>query len=128
MREIKFRGKPLSKDLGWQFGDILHVDYLPESVLIGGVKYDEYGKKFQSGILVHPDTIGQLTGLPEKHGKDIYEGDICHSEQAGGDVLIYWSKECAGFYARLLNEDYGDEACLLDDLEVIGNIHEKEGK
>jgi len=66
----------------------------------------------------------QFTGLSDKNGKDVFEGDLIKWAIGGGIVQeVYWNtKECA-FYARPFSMD-NTESWLDSSCEVIGNIHE----
>lgn len=66
MREIKFRAKDCSGQ--WVYGDLIHKRHDKEAILI----QDERGL----GSDVDTTTIGQYTGLKDKNGKEIYEGDV----------------------------------------------------
>lgn len=116
MREILFRGK--EKDGGsfdgkWRYGDLVRVKE-------GSVTKTRIFEK-NIGYLVVPETVGEYTGLTDKNGKKIFEGDIIRSNSERG-YIEYYPNDCAfdvvddhGFY-WLISE--------MSNIEVIGNIHD----
>jgi uncharacterized phage protein (TIGR01671 family) len=124
-REIKFRG--LRTDgKGWVYG---YYVYRPDGKhLIYWQPFDEASQNTYHEVL--PETVGQFTGLLDKNGKEIFEGDvviICTLEN-NPHGCIEWN-ETFGAYWINDNDKYtfgGESVCKLtaQSFEIIGNIHE----
>lgn len=123
LRKIVFRGK--SKHTGeWLYGDL---EYDRQKDIARIHTYNKDGI-YERQYIVNNETIGQFTGLYDKDGKEIYEGDILKWDKGRLyvvkflDGMFYASvEECnegilGGFPLHRLTE-YEDGKC-----EIIGNI------
>ena len=132
MREYKFRGKRIDNGK-WVYGHYFTSPLTDEN---SGTTPD-MGWYFLSGkvrhcierdhvvFVVNPETIGQHTGLKNKNGTDIYEGDVLldRYDECQGEVKY---SDDDGMYALYTvdNEFYDFADIDSTDFEVIGNIYE----
>lgn len=123
MREIKFRAKEMGHH--WVYGD-----------LVRDGNFDSTSIRCKNGVYANVDytTVGQFTGLYDKHGEEIYEGDIIRSfDSSGNSIYHHIEYREASFVAILktnrfaidfiegtLTQDWLNEF----DKVIIGNIHD----
>ena len=118
-REIKFRGK--RKDNGkWIFGGYMKNK---NGTYISDTENYHLNASYKHYLVV-PETVGQYTGLKDKNGKEIYEGDIVTKCNVPYTVMFdpqgYW---CLDGNGALNSEMLSSE---LLHFEVIGNVYERE--
>lgn len=115
MREIKFRGKCLDNG-EWIYGSLIFIDGRKPHI------FSNHG-----AVEVNPATVGQYTGLKDKSGKEIWEGDVVNVFFGSDPVPMQVLFELGGWKVE---DQYGDEAHDLDyyagcdEVEILGNMHD----
>lgn len=134
MREIEFRVWDNQEKVYLNKKDIA-IDNLG-NIFVFEVCDDNDADLWHVRILSDPDNeryiLEENTGLTDKNGRDIYEGDIVSvrdspvdTEDEKGVCFVAWSSVLAGFILKG-SDAYKFDEQLLSDLKliVIGNIHE----
>jgi uncharacterized phage protein (TIGR01671 family) len=140
-RKIKFRGQCI-KSNNFVFGDLIHgvgpksrnMYILPNEINLAYVKHCDP----LDGVKVIPETVGQFTGLVDKNGVEIYEGDIFQynehyayrlpSFKAIVEYNDYYAcfgyQKVGSFFITSFHEHDELHTDVLSHCEVIGNIYE----
>lgn len=137
MRTIEFRGlTKYTKE--WVFGDLIHgvgakegrMYILPRIINVAYVKTKAKPHEID-GYEIDPETVGQFTGLHDKNGVKIFEGDFVSADLQRHFAQIIYKNGCFMFelFDGNLYHDIFYPTDALDKTEypygeVIGNIHE----
>lgn len=113
-REILFRGK--SPKGHWIYG----MPSYDLKYIFNDSNYDSYDQ-----FEIIPETVGQFTGLTDKNGVKIFEGDIIAGD--GEDMpnrIVEWSNDYLGYFVGLGQDTCQDPLYDVVLPEVIGNLHD----
>lgn len=122
-RIIKFRGKRLDNG-EWIFGDLC-TPRLFDSKRVYFIFCDE------GNVPVIQESVGQFTGLHDKNGKEIYEGDILSTDLAIPRCEVVFRNGCFALRLNDGDEDFYDIISPIDESvdktkyhNIIGSIHD----
>lgn len=119
-RAIKFRGKRYNNG-DWVVGDLQmgDDDHIPMIGVVGPGRWVDYTQ-------VHEETIGQFTGLHDKNGEEIYEGDIIKQIGYSGNVkaVVQFDKGCFMCGWHHGSSTQRTPRLIQSRCEVLGNIHD----
>ena len=116
MREIKFRAWHKGKKI---IGNVLGIDILHKEIFFSNENVDCYEHVDFKNI-----ELMQYTGLKDKNGKEIYEGDIV--KFLNGIFEVIWCNEKASF--MLKNKEFKEFLNFIyennNGMEIVGNIYQ----
>ena len=111
MRTIKFRAYRVN-DTSWAFGDLVHLKN-------DAGFYEVYIQDDGVPLLVDPDSVGQFTGIRDKKGRGIYEGDIVRYRPNNKVYQVVFKD---GIFWGEGENGCGCAAHFFPSCEIIGNV------
>ncbi|EQC0678453.1 YopX family protein [Listeria innocua] len=124
MREIEFRGKRIDNG-EWVYGNLMQFEDSATFIFADerkGASTLTYAHFIINNMhAIDEKTIGQYTGLKDKYGKKIFEGDICWEEHNECYGVVKFEDAKFLYLWENIAEDLWEVA---DGIEICGNIHE----
>ena len=117
-RDIVFRGK--SKSTGeWVEGSLIGNDGIVGKI----VEFEEDYFCTEFWYKVDPETVGQFTGMTDKKGKKLFEGDVYSMGEKNILYVVIFDK------SQFIGKQVGNRSLAgleywKSDIEIIGNIHD----
>lgn len=128
MRNIRFRGKAADGS-GWVYGGLIA---LPDKALIAVTTGSDnpLGEWCYKGVRVHPETVGEWTGMQDANGQDVFEGDILHEAYKEDDEideimgLVVFLNGAFALKEKGCEDEFLPLYDYLSGKTVVGNIHD----
>lgn len=119
MREILFRGKRVDNG-EWVQGYICRYGWI-------GKEKDYIIPDYASALYtakIDPETVGQYTGLTDKNGRKIFEGDIVWNSYNEDYGKVEWDNDTARFIITCSKFTVNFNSVWGEELEIVGNVYD----